>query len=84
LDDCTANLDAQTEANLWERIRDSFGDCTILLVTHRPRTLQQADAIVVLDGGSVREGGTFLQLDRPNTRFHSLYTQWKLQEATGD
>ena len=84
LDDCTANLDAQTEANLWERIRDSFGDCTILLVTHRPRTLQQADTIVVLDLGNVREAGTFHQLDRPRTRFHSLYTQWKLQEATGE
>ncbi len=80
LDDCTASLDAETEAALWERLSKDRPECTTLLVTHRPATLERADQILVLDRGRIVETGRFRDLEREGTTFHRLYVAWKLQE----
>lgn len=53
-DDLSSALDAETEQQLWERIRNrKQGDTTILAVSHRRIALQQADQIIVLKAGRV-------------------------------
>lgn len=80
LDDCTASLDAETETALWNRLTKALPECTTLLVTHRPATLERADQILVLDNGQIVESGTFAELEHEGTTFHRLYVAWKLQE----
>ena len=82
LDDCTASLDAETETRLWQDLTRALPECTILLVTHRPSTLEQVDQILVLENGRLVETGSFAELEREGTRFHRLYVEWKLQEET--
>ena len=80
LDDCTAALDAATESEVWKNLLVEIPDCTTLLVTHRPATLQRVARIVVFDRGQTVEAGHFSQLNSRDTLFHQLYFQWKLRE----
>jgi ABC-type multidrug transport system fused ATPase/permease subunit len=85
LDDCTASLDAGTESVLWEQLTKALPNCTTLLVTHRPSTLEEVDQILVLEYGRLVETGTFTQLEHEGTTFHRLYVEWKLQaESLGE
>ena len=80
LDDCTASLDAKTEAEVWRSLVAALPGCTTLLVTHRPATLRRAERIIVLDEGKIRQQGTFAEVDQPGSVFHRLYTQWEREE----
>jgi len=77
LDDCTASLDAATEAEVWRGLREFLPECTTILVTHRPSTLQRVDQILVLDQGRLREAGSFAELQHVGTFFHELYLRWQ-------
>src|SRR5262249_50714084 len=48
LDEPTAHLDPVTAERLMDEVLDSAGDCSILLITHRPEGLDRMDEIVVL------------------------------------
>jgi len=80
LDDCTASLDAETEAAVWKDLFRILPGCTALVVTHRPATLERAGRIVLLQAGRVCESGSLRELEREGTRFHELYMQWKLRD----
>jgi ATP-binding cassette subfamily B protein len=57
LDDPFSNVDAETEEKLLETVRAAARDRFVLLITHRIKTLQVADRIlVVADGRIVAEG----------------------------
>lgn len=57
LDDALSSVDAATERDILERLRSFVRDRTTVLVAHRLTTVQEADLIVVLDGGRVVELG---------------------------
>jgi ATP-binding cassette subfamily B protein len=58
LDEPTASLDAQAEADLFGRIRELFAGRTVLFVSHRFANVRTADRIYVLDDGRIAEHGT--------------------------
>ncbi|MFN2170201.1 MAG: thiol reductant ABC exporter subunit CydD [Candidatus Promineifilaceae bacterium] len=53
LDEPTAHLDRQTEAELQEATRELMAGRTILVIAHRPHTIESADRIVRLERGRV-------------------------------
>jgi ATP-binding cassette subfamily B protein len=58
LDEPTASLDAQAEADLFGRIRELFAGRTVLFVSHRFANVRSADRIYLLDDGRIAEHGT--------------------------
>lgn len=62
LDEPTAALDAESEAELFERFQEIKEGRTAILITHRFSTVRFADRIVVLDRGSIVEEGTHAEL----------------------
>jgi ATP-binding cassette subfamily B protein len=50
-DDLSSALDAQTEAELWRRLRHEHPTATLLAVTHRESALQMADQVLHLEHG---------------------------------
>ena len=58
LDEPTASLDAQAEADLFGHIRELFAGRTVLFVSHRFANARTADRIYVLDEGRIAEHGT--------------------------
>lgn len=57
LDDCTANLDAETERRFWEWMRHEERATAILMVSHRVATVEHADRVVVLRNGRIAAEG---------------------------
>lgn len=80
LDDCTSALDAQTEAALWRRLEDAIPDMTVILITHRPDTLEAADWIYVLDSGAIIESGKHRDLIISDGGYSRLYRRYQLEQ----
>ncbi len=62
LDEATANLDSESEALVQAALEKLLRGRTALIIAHRLRTVQQADLIVVLEGGRVAEAGSHAAL----------------------
>jgi ATP-binding cassette, subfamily B, bacterial len=53
LDEATAHLDALTEAALHDAMTHHLAGRTMLIIAHRPSTIENADRTIRLDGGRV-------------------------------
>ncbi|XP_015681578.1 antigen peptide transporter 2-like [Protobothrops mucrosquamatus] len=61
LDEATSALDPESEAAIQRSVQNS-GARTVLVIAHRMQTVENADKIVVLEGGEVVEEGTHTEL----------------------
>jgi ATP-binding cassette subfamily B protein len=62
LDEPTAHLDVRTEADLFARLSGITRGVSTILISHRLSTVRQADRIVLLEDGQIRESGTHDEL----------------------
>lgn len=62
LDEATASVDPENEAELQNAIDELTHDKTIVMIAHRLKTVQHADQILVLSGGHIVQSGTHEQL----------------------
>ena len=81
LDEATASLDVDNETEIQEAISRLIRGKTVLIIAHRMRTVENADKIVVLDGGVVAECGTNDELLKKNGLYAHLVA---LQTASAD
>jgi ABC-type multidrug transport system fused ATPase/permease subunit len=72
LDEPTANLDVQAEAEVMHAIEQLVTDRTVIMISHRLSTLGQVDEIVVLRDGKISEQGTYGELKRHRGEFMRL------------
>jgi ABC-type multidrug transport system fused ATPase/permease subunit len=56
------SLDRETDVKVQQVIRESFKECTVMMIAHRIRTLLDFDQIIVLDSGRIIEQGSPSQL----------------------
>lgn len=73
LDEPTSSVDAQTEAELFSKLRAHAAQHIIIVVSHRAWTLRDTDRIYVLDDGRIVESGTYNELRHSNTKFAKLF-----------
>jgi subfamily B ATP-binding cassette protein MsbA len=82
LDEATSSLDAESEHKIQMALESLMQNRTTLVIAHRLSTVKNADAIVVMDRGSIIEAGTSESLLAQEGAFAELYaTQWS---AYGD
>lgn len=62
LDEATANVDPENEQQLQAAIEELTRNKTIVMIAHRLKTVQNADQILVLDGGKIVQKGTHDEL----------------------
>ncbi len=62
LDEATANVDPENEAELTEAINALTREKTIIMIAHRLKTVRRADNIFVIDGGKIAQQGTHDEL----------------------
>ncbi|MCR5595966.1 MAG: ABC transporter ATP-binding protein/permease [Lachnospiraceae bacterium] len=62
LDEATANVDPENEAELTHAIEELTKDKTIIMIAHRLKTVRHADQILVISDGRVTQSGTHDEL----------------------
>ena len=78
LDEATSSIDTETEQLIQQAIERVMRDRTSIVVAHRLSTVQNADRIIVLHHGEIREQGTHQELLAQRGLYWKLY---KLQYA---
>jgi ATP-binding cassette subfamily B protein len=84
LDEATAHLDSQSEAAVQRALKTALAGRTSLVIAHRLATIRQADQILVIDQGQIRERGTHDELLAAGGLYGDLYrTQFAPQATAG-
>lgn len=73
LDEATASLDVENETYVQAALSELLQGKTVLVIAHRMRTVDNADKIVVLEGGCVVEQGSPAELrEKPEGRYRRM------------
>ena len=72
LDEATSALDAEAEEAVQRGLDQAMAGRTVLVIAHRLATVQEADVILVLDGGRIVERGSHHQLMAQGGRYRDL------------
>jgi ATP-binding cassette subfamily B protein len=72
LDEATSALDAESEEAVQQGLRQAMAGRTVLVIAHRLSTVQEADHILVLEGGRIVERGNHRQLMARGGRYRDL------------
>jgi ATP-binding cassette subfamily B protein len=82
LDEATAHLDSESEVAIQRALKNALRGRTSLVIAHRLSTIREADQILVIDTGQIRERGTHQELIAAGGLYADLYrTQFAGQET---
>ncbi len=82
LDDSTSAVDTKTDALIRKALREELPDTTKIIIAQRVSSVEDADQIIVLDGGKIVEQGTHAELMELNGIYHEVYeSQTRSKEA---
>ncbi|MDA1075162.1 MAG: ABC transporter ATP-binding protein [Proteobacteria bacterium] len=81
LDEATASIDTETEQVIQQALKTLLKDRTSILIAHRLQTIQEADRILVLKHGQVKELGSHDQLMALRGIYYTL-NQLQFQEVS--
>jgi ATP-binding cassette subfamily C protein LapB len=62
MDEPTSSMDAQSEVAFLRQLKQACGNCTLVMVTHRPAVLELVGRVVVVDAGRVVMDGPKAQV----------------------
>jgi ATP-binding cassette subfamily C protein LapB len=62
MDEPTSSMDAQSEVAFLRQLKEAAGECTLVMVTHRPAVLELVNRIVVIDNGRLVMDGPKAQV----------------------
>lgn len=73
LDDSTSAVDTRTDALIRKAFREEIPDTTKIIIAQRVASIEDADQIIVLDGGEVTGIGTSQELLETNEIYREVY-----------
>jgi len=81
LDDSTSAVDTKTDAKIRKALREYIPETTKIIIAQRTASVEDADRIIVMDGGSINSIGTHKQLLAENAIYREIYYS---QNKAGD
>ena len=83
LDEATSSVDAEAEYLIQQALEEVLKGRTALVIAHRLSTIRQADKIIALDDGTIREVGSHAELIDSGGLYSQLYRrQLELRTAS--
>ncbi|MGI6238855.1 MAG: ATP-binding cassette domain-containing protein, partial [Christensenellales bacterium] len=77
LDDSTSAVDTRTDANIRRALREEIPGTTKIIIAQRVASVEDADKIIVMDGGRVHGFGTHAQLLESSEIYREVYESQK-------
>jgi ABC-type multidrug transport system fused ATPase/permease subunit len=74
LDEATSNLDTESESLIQESLKGLMKGRTTFVIAHRLSTIRQANQILVIEQGAIKERGTHTDLIEKKGRYYDLFT----------
>jgi ATP-binding cassette subfamily B protein len=84
LDEATAHLDSESEVAIQQALKAALSGRTSLVIAHRLSTIREADQILVIDVGEVRERGTHDELLASGGLYAELYRTQFARDPKGN
>lgn len=85
LDDSTSAVDTKTDALIRKAFREEIPDTTKIIIAQRIVSVEDADKILVMDGGKIVNMGTHEELLKTSSIYREVYeSQTKGKEAEDD
>lgn len=81
MDDSTSAVDTKTDALIRKAMREYIPETTKFIIAQRISSVQDADMIIVMEGGAINAVGTHDELVKTNEVYKDIYT---LQNKAGD
>ena len=81
LDDSTSAVDTHTDALIRQGFREFIPDTTKIIIAQRVASVEDADRIIVMEGGRISAIGTHEELLKSNEIYREVYTS---QTKAGD
>ena len=80
LDDSTSAVDTKTDAKIRQGLKEIIPGTTTLIIAQRISSIEDADRIIVMDGGRVADVGTSAELIARNDIYREVYdTQMQMK-----
>lgn len=73
LDDSTSALDMETEHELLKNLSNRKQESTTFIIAHRISAVKNADLIIYLEDGQIKESGTHDELLKKKGRYYDIY-----------
>ena len=80
LDDSLSAVDTETEEKILQGINKIFKNTTVIIISHRISTVENADEIIYLKDGKIVERGTHDSLLGIKGNYYNLYQKQLLEE----
>lgn len=80
LDEISASLDVDNEKKIQDSLNNLIKNKTVIIISHRLKSIEKVDKIVVLDDGVVEDMGTHKELIEHSKVYKNLIKKTKLAE----